>query len=171
MKRQARLFSHILGGVVLAACLSGCSSHKQNASEGAKSGIVLRIGYQKGGSPDLLRLQGTLERRLAKQGGTVQWLNFPAGPQLMEGIGAGSIDIGSAGDTPAIFAQAAGVPMVYAANIPPGPNGAYGFLVPNGSPIQSVKDLKGKRVGYQLGSASTYWLVQVLEKYGRSLDP
>ena len=51
---------------------------------------------------------GTLDKRLAEQGVTVKWTEFPAGPQLLEGLNVGSIDFGTVGEAPPIFAQAAG---------------------------------------------------------------
>lgn len=149
--------------------LTGCNSHSHSAGPGGTaSGTVLRIGYQKGGSLNLLRLQGNLEKRLAKQGVTVQWLNFPAGPQLMEGLGANSIDIGSTGDIPPIFAQEAGVPMVYVANMPSSRSDGEGqaIIVPSNSPIHSVNDLKGKKVAFQKGSSAHYFIVQALNEAG-----
>lgn len=151
-----------LWAVALAA---GCAPH----AHGPAAGTILRIGYQKGGSLNLLRLQGTLEKRLAPRGVTVQWLNFPAGPQLLEGIGANSIDIGSAGDTPPIFAQEAGVPLVYVANTPPSPQAdgkGQAIIVPGNSPIRQVSELRGKRVAFNRGSSAHYFIMQALGEAG-----
>lgn len=35
----------------------------------------------------------------------ISWIEFPAGPQMLEALNVGSIDIGSTGDIPPIFAQ------------------------------------------------------------------
>ena len=157
----------VIGTALLA--LTGCTSHLHNVGPGgAASGTVLRIGYQKGGSLNLLRLQGTLEKRLAAQGVTVQWLNFPAGPQLLEGIGANSIDVGSVGDTPPIFAQEAGVPLVYVANTPSAAAGARGqaIIVPSNSPVHRIVDLRGKKVAFNRGSSAHYFVLQALQEAG-----
>ena len=45
----------------------------------------------------------------------VVFKEFPAGPQLLEALNVGGVDFGHAGETPPVFAQAAGVPLVYAA--------------------------------------------------------
>lgn len=152
-----------LAGAALS--LTGCAPHAHSD----RSDVTLRIGYQKGGSLNLLRLQGDLEKRLAPQGVTVQWLNFPAGPQLLEGIGANSIDIGSAGDTPPIFAQEAGVPLVYVANTPPDPRASgkgESIIVPANSPIHQMADLRGKRVAFNRGSSAHYFVIQALQAAG-----
>jgi sulfonate transport system substrate-binding protein len=112
-----------------------------------------------------MRLRGTLEKRLAGQNVKVEWLNFPMGPQAMEAIGTNSLEIGSAAATPPIFAQAAGIDFVYAANTPPGKSGSGGaIIVPINSPLHSVRDLKGKRIAFQPGSVWQYLLIKVLER-------
>src|ERR1700691_5731626 len=62
---------------------------------------VIRIGYQKYGTLVLLKARGSLERRLAPMHVEVKWNEFPAGPQLLEGLNVGSIDFGTAGGAPA----------------------------------------------------------------------
>ncbi len=79
----------------------------------------LRIGYQKYGTLVLLKAKGSLEKRLAEQGVNVQWTEFPGGPQLLEGLNVGSIDFGVTGETPPVFAQAAGADLLYVAYASP----------------------------------------------------
>ncbi|WP_040259474.1 sulfonate ABC transporter substrate-binding protein [Pseudomonas massiliensis] len=126
---------------------------------------TLRIGYQKYGTLVLLKAKGTLEKRLADQGIRVQWTEFPGGPQLLEGLNVGSIDFGVTGETPPVFAQAAGADLVYVAHEPPAPT-SEAILVPKESAIASVKDLKGKKVVLNKGSNVHYLLVRALEDAG-----
>lgn len=126
---------------------------------------TLRIGYQKYGTLVLLRARGTLEKRLADQGIGVSWLEFPAGPQLLEGLNAGAVDFGTVGETPPIFAQAAGVDFVYVGNEPPAPK-SEAIVVPQRSPLTSVAQLRGKRVALNRGSNVHYLLVRALERAG-----
>ena len=56
---------------------------------------TLRIGFQKYGTLTLLKARGDLERRLAPLGIEVRWSEFPAGPQLLEGLNAGAVDAGT----------------------------------------------------------------------------
>lgn len=132
------------------------------AAQGAKE---LRIGYQKYGTLTLLKGRGTLEKRLAARGVIVKWTEFPAGPVLLEGLNVGSIDFGTVGEAPPIFAQAAGANLVYVGNEPPSPS-SEAIVVPKGSPIRTVADLKGKKIALNKGSNVHYLLVRALEKAG-----
>lgn len=127
---------------------------------------LLRIGFQKSASLlTLLKAQGSVERRLSAQGLEVKWVEFPAGPQLLEGLNVGAIDFGYVGEAPPIFAQAAGANFVYVGYEAAAPE-AEAILVPKDSPIKNVADLKGKKVGLNKGSNVHYLLVKQLEKHG-----
>ncbi len=126
---------------------------------------VLRIGYQKYGTLVLLKARGSLEKRLAPLHVEVKWTEFPAGPQLLEGLNVGSIDFGTVGEAPPIFAQAAGADLVYVANEPPA-SAAEAIVVPKDSPIKTVAELKGKKVALNKGSNVHFLLVKLLEKAG-----
>lgn len=126
---------------------------------------TLRIGYQKYGTLVLLKAKGTLEKRLAAQGVDVKWTEFPGGPQLLEGLNVGSIDFGVTGETPPVFAQAAGADLLYVAYEPPAPT-SEAILVPKDSTIRSVSELKGKKVALNKGSNVHYLLVRALEEAG-----
>ena len=129
-----------------------------------KATRTLRIGHQKGWL-SILKARGTLEKRLAPLGVNVTWTEFNAGPVQLEALNVGAIDFGDVGEAPPIFAQAAGAPLVYAGATVPRPK-LEAIIVPKGSPIQTVADLKGKRVAYNKGSNVQYFLVKLLEKHG-----
>lgn len=124
----------------------------------------LRIGHQKG-YLSLLKGRGTLEKRLAPLGVSLKWTEFTAGPVQLEALNVGSIDFGDVGEAPPIFAQAAGAPLAYVAATVPRPQ-SEAVLVPKGSVIRSVADLKGKKVALNKGSNVHYFLVKLLEKHG-----
>lgn len=124
---------------------------------------TVRIGFQKYGNFVVLKARGTLEKRLAPLGISVQWLEFPGGPQLLEGLNAGALDIGTVGETPPIFAQAGGVDFVYVGSEPSAPRGEA-IVVAKNSPIRTPADLRGKRVALNRGSNVHYLLVKALQK-------
>src|SRR5437660_11489384 len=82
---------------------------------------VVRMGNQKVGAFALLKARGILEERLKPLGYAVTWKEFPSGPQLLEGVKAGSVDFAHSGDSPPIFAQAAGAPLLYIGHEPAAP--------------------------------------------------
>ena len=130
----------------------------------------LRIGFQKGASLLVLqKAQGSLEKKLAPLGFGVKWVEFPAGPQLLEGLNVGSVDIGFVGEAPPIFAQAANARFFYVGYEPSAPK-AEALVVPKDSPIKSVAELKGKKVALNKGSNVHYLLVKLLEKNGLKLS-
>ena len=137
-----------------------------SAENEKKADNQLRIGYQKSDPVFiLLKKEGTLEKRLAPLGINVSWIEFPAGPQMLEGLNVGSIDFGTVGETPPIFAQAANAKITYIGYEPPAPRGEA-IVVPANSNIKSVADLKGKKVVLNKGSNVHYLLVKALENAG-----
>ncbi len=136
--------------------LTGCSKDQ------AQETITLNIGFQKYGILPIVKERGNLEKALQAQGVQVKWVEFPAGPQLLEGLNVGSVVLGEAGEAPPIFAQVANSNLVYVANQPAAPK-AEALLVPKDSAINSIADLKGKRVALNKGSNVHYLLLKVLE--------
>jgi sulfonate transport system substrate-binding protein len=158
-KRASR--RHTLGLLFAAGVMAASSS----APAQTQARQEVRIGYQKYGTLTLLKGRGTLEQRLAARNVTVKWTEFPAGPQLLEGLNVGSIDFGTVGEAPPIFAQAAGANLVYVGNEPPSP-GSEAIVVQKDSRLRSLADLKGKKVALNKGSNVHYLLVKALEKAG-----
>lgn len=150
--------------IAVAATTSAASLGMSWPAHAQKTVRTLRIGHQKGWL-SILKARGTLEKRLSPLGVNVTWTEFNAGPVQLEALNIGAIDFGDVGEAPPIFAQAAGAPLVYAAATVPRPR-LEAIIVPKGSPIKTVADLKGKRVAYNKGSNVQYFLVKLLEKHG-----
>jgi sulfonate transport system substrate-binding protein len=154
--------SYLLRGIK-ALALSGLFAI---SSAYADAPNTLRIGYQKSSSIlTLLKADGSFEKQLAAKGVDVKWVEFPAGPQLLEGLNVGSIDFGYVGEAPPIFAQAAGASFIYVGYQTPAPK-AEAILVPKDSAIKKVSDLKGKKIALNKGSNVHYLLIKALEKNG-----
>jgi sulfonate transport system substrate-binding protein len=125
---------------------------------------TLRIGFQKGSlNLALLKSYGLLEQRLP--GTKVQWTEFPAGPQLLEALALGSVDLGATGDAPPVFAQAAGKDVVYVGAEPPKPDSSAVLVKPD-SALRTLADLKGKRVALQKGSSAHFLTVRAVRQAG-----
>ena len=163
MKR--RVFGPIVFLVALFLVAGGA---RPSSAAGTEQPTELRIGYQKIGALLILKEQGLLDKRLAGQNVTVKWVQFQSGPPLIEALNAGAIDFGYVGDTPPLFAQAAGVKFVYVASIPqPGKSNA--ILVRTDSGIKTLSDLRGKKIALVKGSSAQNVLVQALQKANISL--
>jgi sulfonate transport system substrate-binding protein len=145
----------------LGAAVVGALSREASAQADTRD---IRIGYQKNGVLVIARQQATLEKHFAPQGIEVKWVEFSSGPPMLEAMNVGSVDYGAVGDSPPVFAQAAGAAIVYAAGQPI--TNGQGILVPPNSTIRSIADLKGKRVGFTKGSSAHNVIVQTLEKAG-----
>ena len=174
-KSNIRTFS-LLFTVGLGSTLAGSvfspnvgTIQKANANTIAQnnsSKTVIRIGYQKAATIlYALKAKGELETALKASGASVTWTEFPAGPPMLEALNAGSIDFGYTGEAPPIFAQAAGIPLVYVA-YDPWTTKAEAIVVHKDSPIKSVADLKGKKVAFAKGSNTNYLVIKALEKAG-----
>ncbi|PJY96596.1 aliphatic sulfonate ABC transporter substrate-binding protein [Pseudomonas donghuensis] len=133
----------------------------------AEASKTLRIGYQKFNSINILKGSGALEKALAPQGVSVSWYEFAAGPQLLEALSTGAIDLGHAADAPSVFAQAAGKPVVYLAAEQPYPKG-IGLVVREQDKIANVAALKGQRVATGRGWNAQYLLAVALQDAGLS---
>jgi sulfonate transport system substrate-binding protein len=152
--------SSIFGALAIAALTVGLWPVSAQAQD-----KVVRIGFQKYGKLVLLKSKGSLDEKLKPLGFKVTWTEFPGGPQLLEALNVGALDFGNTGETPPIFAQAAGAPLLYVAYEPPAPRGEA-ILVPKNSKIATLADLKGKKIALNKGSNVHYLLVKALEKAG-----
>lgn len=130
---------------------------------------VLRIGYQITGALLLLKHRKTLEEILEPLGYTVAWSEFNT-----RFGGRGSIKCWKhrfwqcGGCAFAFRLLARGLDFVYVASELSAPQ-AEGILVKEDSPIQTVTDLKGKKVAFGKGSSAHYLMLTALEKAGLKL--
>jgi sulfonate transport system substrate-binding protein len=163
-----------LATLVAAGCSAGGSATAAPASPTAStaaspasavnlSSVTLNIGDQKGtGAEAVLTAAGLLSSLPFH----VNWSDFTSGPPMLEAMSSGSIDIGGVGDAPPVFAASGGeaIEIVGARETPTGDQDAV--VVPKGSPITSIKQLKGKKIAYGSGSSANYNLLTVLTKAG-----
>jgi aliphatic sulfonates family ABC transporter substrate-binding protein len=148
-----------------AMLLAACARH---AGGGASLDKPVRVGFQRSGVLLVAKARGGLEQALHGLAPGVRWVEFPSGPPLMEALGAGAIDLGVVGETPPIFAQAAGAPIVYVAAQPVG-GGAAALLVPPRSHAATVADLRGRRVAFTKATSSHLFVIQALRRGGMTL--
>jgi sulfonate transport system substrate-binding protein len=157
----------------VAACSSTASSTgtsnptggTASAAQADVSSVTLHIGDQAGtGAQALLTAAGLI----GKLPFHAAWSDFTSGPPMLQAMGAGSVDIGGVGNAPPVFAAAGGskIAIVGALQAPPA---GSALLVPKGSTITSVAQLRGKRIAVAQGSSADYHLLTVLTKAGLSV--
>lgn len=164
MSASTSILSRRTALALLAATASGLAS----AQSGGKPDTV-RIGYQKSSTLIVvLKTQGTLEKLLAPLGTKVTWHEFTSGLPLLEALNLGNIDVSAdVADTVPVFAQAAGANLTFVAQEAPSPS-AQAIVVRADSPLKTVADLKGKKIGFAKAAGAHYLLIAALEKAGLS---
>jgi sulfonate transport system substrate-binding protein len=151
-----------LAAVAAVAGSMGCHARaKGGGADTATATAVLRVASQKGGTKAMLTAAGVLGDLPYR----IEWAEFPAAQHLLEALGAGAVDVGGVGDAPFQFAYQAGNPIkaVQAIRYDPQTT-ASAILVPAGSTIRTLPELKGRRVATGRGSAGHYLLLRALEK-------
>ncbi|RKG32239.1 aliphatic sulfonate ABC transporter substrate-binding protein [Acinetobacter tianfuensis] len=150
----------------LAACEKKTVSGAEQKAAAPAELKTLNIGYQKAA----LKLIAAKQNKMFEQAFPnvkIEWKEFPAGPQTLEALNAGSIDFGYTGDTPVIFALSGNKPIQYLAYEINFKN-SHSLLVPKNSALQDIQGLKGKRIAVTKGSSAHYFLAQILKQAGLS---
>ncbi|GAA6623974.1 aliphatic sulfonate ABC transporter substrate-binding protein [Scytonema sp. NUACC26] len=157
-------------GLGLSLAIASCSpSNSVNAPiEKPQSSQlkVLKMGHQKGMALlNIIKAQGSLEKRLQPQGISVTWNEFSSTAPLLDAMGTGAIVFGGGGGTGSVFAQAGDKPFVRVA-AGTGSTRGSAILVLENSPIKTLRDLKGQKVAFAKGSGQHYIIVRALKKVG-----
>ncbi|GAB25790.1 aliphatic sulfonate ABC transporter substrate binding protein [Gordonia polyisoprenivorans NBRC 16320 = JCM 10675] len=156
----------VLAGI-LALALSGCVSKEDSTGAVADAsvdpaqlaGLTLRVGDQKGGTESLMRAAGELDSLPFK----VEFSTFTSGPPEIEAATAGKIDFAVTGNTPPIFGAASNAKIKIVSAYTNNAGGDV-ILVPAGSTLTSVEQLKGKKVAVAKGSSAHGNLLEQLSK-------
>jgi sulfonate transport system substrate-binding protein len=176
-----RIMTMTIASVLSVLTLVGCGSGSGNTATGAEDATAsntentetaLRIAAQPYPlyTPIYVAHElGYLDEELSAVGAKYDWQEFKSGPLVNEAVAAGEADMGFMADLPAIIAKSTGQPIEIVSNV------AYGekdlaVLVKPDSPIQSVADLKGKKVAYATGSYAQHLLALLLSNEGLTLD-
>ncbi|MFE0465115.1 ABC transporter substrate-binding protein [Kitasatospora sp. NPDC058965] len=148
--------------LALAALLSlvtacGTTASADSSTAGGSGQLTLHVGDQG------KYLQTLLDTSGESQGVPYHLVfdQFNSGPLVNQAFAAGAIDLGVMGDTPAIYAAAAGVPVsVVGVSHTVGPG--YTLVARAGTGIHTLADLKGHKVAYSKGTANQGFLIQSL---------
>ncbi|WP_462413306.1 aliphatic sulfonate ABC transporter substrate-binding protein [Neobacillus sp. Marseille-QA0830] len=168
IKKRKPIYLYAL--LVFLLLLSACGSTTKNETSATATkkneNIVVNIGVQgKTGILPYAREHKYFEKAFEKVGVKVTWNEFASGPPHFEALASGRIDFGSVGGTPVIAGQAGNIDFKALAVTSDGKNGDS-IIVPKGSPIKELKDLKNKKVGVAKGSSAYNFLYMALDHAG-----
>ncbi len=121
---------------------------------------TLRLAQYKAGDQLLLRLAGQSDAPYR-----AVWSEFGSGNLMLEAVVAGALDLAYGSEIPPTFAAVSGAPIRIVAVIRGDVNEQV-VLVPAGSPVRTVADLRGKRVGYVRATTTQYYLYRMLQAAG-----
>lgn len=162
MKKRTKLFLGILLTSILGASIVGCGSSGSNTSDtgSGKKPDVVTIGYQQIPNDEILaKSKNWYESEL---GVKVKFLQFDSGKDVNTAMTSKSLDIALVGSTPAAIGISQNLPYeVFWIHDVIGDNEA--LAVKNKANINSIKDLKGKKVAVPFGSTSHYSLLNALK--------
>lgn len=139
-----------------AALLTGCGAKKGAAT-------ALRVSITGKGESD--------NRMLFKAAGLkpdfpVSYAEFESGHLVVEALNSGGLDFGGMSEIPPVFAAASTIQSFRQIGVYHGDVNNQVVLVPGRSPIRSLADLKGKRVGYVRATTTQYFLIKMLQSAG-----
>jgi ABC-type nitrate/sulfonate/bicarbonate transport system substrate-binding protein len=127
--------------------------------------LVVGDGF---GSP-LSHVRAIAEAKAFSEPGlSIEWMRFPTGAALVEGIAAGKIQVGIAGDTPAMALVAGGAPAKIVAKQTDS-SLAYALYARKDANIRRPEDLYGKTIGFTFGSQAQGLWISILNAH--KLDP
>ena len=156
-------FTTALCTLAMVAVMGGCAS----AQETLKVAIPQR-GAWDAGIAELGQRGGIFK----KHGLNLEILNVQAGPESIQAVIGGSMDIATAaGVSAAVGTFAKGAPIRLIGSEMIGSPDLY-WYVPANSPIQKVEDFNGKTVAYSLtGSSSHAGLLALIAQYKLNCKP
>ncbi len=148
-------FKRMLQGLAASAVAIGLAS---GAMAEDKSIIIGHFGTP-------LPFQAALEDFAKNTGWKIDWRKFGAGSEVIAAMASGDIKVSELGSSPLAIGATQGVDYQLFA-ISNAIGAAEALIVRNGSGIEKVEDLKGKKVGVPLGSTAHYSLMGALANAG-----
>jgi len=96
----------------------------------------------------------------------VKWSLFQGGDQQLQAVRAGALDLASSSEIPPVFAAADGKPNFKVVAVQRGTTLNQEVIVPKGSKVTDIAELKGKKVGYVQNTTAHYFLYELLKRAG-----
>ena len=126
----------------------------------------MRVGVQATEYVQYLEAEyGYFTEAFEENGAEIEFINFESGPAITEALASDSLDIGFLGELPVLTAASAGNPIKIIGSGASSMNG-IALIVPEGSDITSLEQLKGKTVAFTIGTAGHKFIINALESVG-----
>ncbi|GMO00842.1 taurine ABC transporter substrate-binding protein [Parageobacillus thermoglucosidasius] len=155
--------------LLIFSVITGCSSPKTSTAKNGEPPVSsssiapkeIRLGYQVSPNGELLaKALGLLEKKYPNI--KINWIKFDSGRDVNNAMASGSIDFGLVGTPPGSIGIANKLPYkVYYLHDMIGESEA--LVVKKDSGIQSLKDLKGKKIATTFSSTSHFSLLGALK--------
>lgn len=167
MRRTHTTALTLLLALGLSGCVAGEDAAGTDTGAGTWSTETLNIDFATYNPLSLvIRDQGWLEKEL--DGVTVTWTQSAGSNKANEGLRSEALDVGSTAGSAALLARANGSP-IKAVDIYSQPEWSA-IVVPKGSDIDEVADLRGKSIAATKGTDPYFFLLQTLDEAGVPLD-
>ncbi|KAA9027600.1 ABC transporter substrate-binding protein [Niallia endozanthoxylica] len=154
--------------IILTGCSTGTSSTTQKSKKDEQ--IIVKIALNGKMSPLTIgREKGWFEEELAPLNAKVEWSEFTSGPPLLESLAANHVDLSYLGDGALIAGLDKNLPFEVIAQTSTGKSNVR-IITPKDSKINSIEDLKGKKVGVASGTTGHVYLAKALKYHGLTLD-
>lgn len=177
MKKSQPFLKYTAAVLGIALVLAGCSANGNGGSEKtegtaeaknasqSKEKVVVNIGTQGVSLLALSHEKGWIDEAFAEAGAEIKFTDFPSGPPHFEAIAAGHLDFGLVGNGPVIAGQAGDIDFKEIAVISDGKEGDT-ILVHEGSGIEDIADLKGKKIAVAKGSSAYAFVYRAAVQQG-----
>lgn len=177
MKKIGKILALVLTAII-AVVNTGCASSGTSADEGtAADGELktIRIGSPTADATQLVENAGLalklgyIDEELEKAGYKAEYAGFgQGGTAINEALSSNQLDIAFVGDIPSMIAKSNGIDIQVVAAL--SVDSELGIVVGNNSGIESVSDLKGKKIVAAFGTVTYIYLINLLEANGLTID-
>lgn len=162
---QNRLTPRIAALALISMLVIGtASAADQELATQVPEGVKLVLADDANNVASLLKLSG----EQAKLAAEVSFANFSSGPLRLEAIRAGAAQVGAVGDVPPILAQFSDANVVIVGAVITSGASTI-FATAPGSGITQLSDLKGKRIGINVGTSQQATVLRNLRASGLTL--
>jgi len=159
--------------LLMVFAVAGCGTTAAVQQSEIQKPDKIRLAYSTSLTSELIivaKQMGWFEEEFKNDNIAIEYNKFISGPPIIEAFNGGRLDIGQAGDQPSIQARANNINIkvvgIYCKGIFT-PEAKYtSVVVPTGSDIKGIPDLKGKKVGVSVGTNYHKVLFYFLQYHG-----